>query len=109
MKMIPSILASVVMVGAMLSTPVMAESTKQEPTAKTVLVQQQTSAALVNINTADAATIADKLNGIGLKKAQAIVSFREENGAFKTVDDLLKVKGIGQATVEKNRSLISVN
>lgn len=109
MKIIPSVLASIVMVGAMLSTPAMAESTKQEPTAKTALVQQQSSTASVNINTADAATIADKLNGIGLKKAQAIVSFREENGAFKTVDDLLKVKGIGQATVEKNRSLISVN
>jgi competence protein ComEA len=55
----------------------------------------------VNINTADAKTIGDALSGIGLKKAQAIVKYREEKGAFKTVDDLVNVNGIGPKTVEK--------
>jgi len=45
----------------------------------------------VNINTADAATIAHALDGIGLTKAQAIVAFREEHGPFKNVDDLTQV------------------
>lgn len=57
----------------------------------------------IDINKADAATIAKELNGIGLNKAQAIVSHREKNGAFKSADDLLKVKGIGAKTLERNR------
>ncbi len=55
----------------------------------------------VNINTADAKTIGEALSGIGLKKAEAIVKYREEKGAFKTVDDLVNVDGIGAKTVEK--------
>ena len=60
----------------------------------------------VNINTADAATLAANLNGVGAVKAQEIVAYREANGPFKTADDLLKVKGIGQATLEKNLPVI---
>jgi competence protein ComEA len=58
----------------------------------------------VNINTADAKTISEALSGIGLKKAEAIVKYREEKGAFKTVDELVNVKGIGAKTVEKIKS-----
>jgi len=57
----------------------------------------------VNVNTADAATIADSLNGIGLSKAQAIIDYRQKFGAFKTADDLVNVKGIGVKTVAKIR------
>jgi competence protein ComEA len=57
----------------------------------------------VDINTADAATIAKELQGIGLSKAQDIVEYREKNGAFKTADDLRKIKGIGAKTLERNR------
>lgn len=60
----------------------------------------------VDINQADAATIAKELNGIGLSRAQAIVEYREKNGAFKSLDDLRKVKGIGAKTLEQNRSNI---
>lgn len=60
-------------------------------------------AAPVNVNTADSKAIADALNGIGIKKADAIVKYRTENGAFATVEDLTKVKGIGQKTLEKNK------
>lgn len=57
----------------------------------------------VDINKADAATIAKELQGIGLSRAQAIVAYREKNGAFKTAEDLRKVKGIGAKTLELNR------
>jgi competence protein ComEA len=60
----------------------------------------------VNINTADAETIAKSLDGIGLAKAKAIVSYREEHGPFKSVDDLAQVSGIGQATLQKNHDAI---
>jgi competence protein ComEA len=55
----------------------------------------------VNINTADAKTISEALSGIGLKKAEAIVKYREAKGEFKTVEDLVNVNGIGPKTVEK--------
>lgn len=60
----------------------------------------------VDINKADAATIAKELQGIGLSRAQAIVAYREKNGAFKTPEDLRKVKGIGARTLELNRAHI---
>ena len=63
----------------------------------------------VNINTADAETIAAQLNGVGLSKAKAIVEYRSKHGPFKSVDDLSLVKGIGERTVDKNRSDIQVS
>lgn len=60
----------------------------------------------VDINTADAATIAKELQGIGLSKAQAIVTYREKNGSFKSAEDLRKIKGIGAKTLERNRANI---
>ena len=58
----------------------------------------------VNINTADAKTIADALQGIGLKKAEAIVAYRTEKGPFKTIEELANVPGIGEKTIEKNKA-----
>ena len=57
----------------------------------------------VNINTADAETIAAELSGIGPAKAKAIIEYREENGPFTSVEELLNVKGIGPRTLEKIR------
>lgn len=62
----------------------------------------------VNINTADAATIAAELKGVGETKARAIVEYREKYGPFKTPEDLSLVKGIGERTVELNRENIRV-
>lgn len=60
----------------------------------------------VNINTADARTIANVLQGVGLSRAAAIVSYREQNGVFKSVDSLTAVKGVGDRTLELNATRI---
>ena len=69
------------------------------PTKEIFLQQQSTTSAasgdLVNINTADAERLAT-LKGIGSALAQRIIDYREENGAFKTVDELKNVRGIGE-------------
>jgi competence protein ComEA len=63
--------------------------------------------AAVDLNTADAKAL-EKLPGVGPAKAQAIVDHRSKNGAFKTVEDLKKVDGIGDKTFESLKSEISV-
>ncbi len=60
----------------------------------------------VNINTADAEALAASLDGIGLSKAKAIVAYRDSQGPFKHPDELVKVKGIGLSTVDRNRDVI---
>ena len=65
-------------------------------------------AATIDINTADAATLDRGLKGVGAKTAAAIVDYRAKHGPFKTVDDLVKVKGVGPSMVEKNRAKLSV-
>ncbi len=62
----------------------------------------------VNINTADAATLDRVLLNVGLSKAEAIVAYRKQNGAFKSAEQLASVKGIGLKTVEKNRDRIVI-
>ena len=57
----------------------------------------------VNVNSADAATLAKELNGVGLSKAQAIVDYRKAHGPFRSAEDLAKVKGLGSKTVDRNR------
>ncbi len=63
--------------------------------------------ATININTADVATLAS-LNGIGQSKAEAIVAYREANGPFAVTADLANVKGIGERTIEKNATRLTV-
>lgn len=60
----------------------------------------------VNVNTANAEEIADGLKGVGLSKAAAIVAYRETNGKFIHVDELVNVKGIGIRTIDQNRGMI---
>jgi competence protein ComEA len=62
----------------------------------------------VNINTADAAALAAGLNGVGPSRAEEIVRYRETYGPFASVDELAEVKGIGESTLEKNRSVITL-
>jgi competence protein ComEA len=58
----------------------------------------------VNINTADAKTLAKELQGVGPAKAEAIVKYRADKGPFKTIEDLKKVEGIGESTFESNKT-----
>ena len=61
----------------------------------------------VNLNAASADALASGMVGIGPAKAQAIVEYREAHGPFKTIDDLLQIKGIGAATLDKNRERVT--
>ncbi|MFK8016820.1 MAG: ComEA family DNA-binding protein [Gammaproteobacteria bacterium] len=56
----------------------------------------------VNVNTADAATLAQELKGVGMAKAEAIVAYRSEHGPFTDLADLAQVKGIGVKLLEQN-------
>ena len=80
------------------------ENVQATASAKTEAVPGDTDngATKVSINHASAEQLAQALNGVGLKKAQAIVSYREEYGPFKTLDDLKQVPGMGSALVERN-------
>ncbi len=60
----------------------------------------------VNVNSANADEIATALKGVGMSKAEAIVSYRDKNGQFKHIDELVNVKGIGIRTVDINREYI---
>ena len=62
----------------------------------------------VNVNTASAEEIAANLKGIGPSKARLIVEYREANGSFMHVDELVNVKGIGIKTIDQNRGMILV-
>lgn len=77
--------------------PITAQMTKAEQSAK------------VNLNAADAETLRRDLFGIGAAKAKAIIAYRDSNGPFTAVDELLEVKGIGKALLEKNRERLSIN
>ena len=72
----------------------------------TSLLPTVTWAGPVNVNSADAATLARELDGIGQVKAEAIVEYRQKNGPFRSAEDLLKVDGIGERVLEQNRSNI---
>jgi competence protein ComEA len=105
--------------GAQAATPAAKPQTVQSKTDAAAPVQGQTKATdagkngdddgtRVSINSASAEDLARAMNGVGLKKAQAIVSYREEYGPCKTVDDLKQVPGMGSALVERNLSHLTL-
>jgi len=63
----------------------------------------------VNINTANAAELAAGLTGVGMAKAQAIIDYRERHGPFQSVQDLVKVSGIGLSTYEMNETKLRIS
>lgn len=70
--------------------------------------QSSNSSALkVSLNSANAEQL-QQLTGVGAKKAQAIIAYRNQNGGFKSIDDLKKVKGIGEKLFEQNRARLSL-
>ncbi|MFB4393756.1 MULTISPECIES: ComEA family DNA-binding protein [unclassified Pseudomonas] len=88
------------------ASPVSAEGAKPPMIASPATLSEST---VININHVDEATLQDKLTGVGKAKAQAIIKYRELNGPFKTVDELLEVKGIGNALLERNRGALTVD
>jgi len=85
----------------LLISPVLAQKNQIKPVIHQAIEK-------VDINHASAETLSTVLSGVGLKKAQAIVIFRQEKGPFKKLQDLALVKGIGLATVEKNKAKITL-
>jgi competence protein ComEA len=69
----------------------------------------EAASAKVNINTATAAELSERLDGIGDTLAQRIVSYREQHGAFRTPEDLMNVPGIGEKKYEKISSFITTS
>jgi len=68
--------------------------------AQSDMLSEQMQSAVVNINTADLKQLI-KLPGVGKKKAQAIIDYREANGEFASLEDLAKVKGVGKKMLAK--------
>jgi len=102
MKRIETLFAAPVLALALaLTAPAFAAPPNAEKSAEVLPTQ-------VNINTADAATLAAMLDGVGESRAKAIVDYRAANGPFKSADDLVAVKGIGKSVVERNRAKIKV-
>lgn len=84
------------------SQTVSSNTTEKQPD-----VPQENTDGLININTASAELLTE-LNGIGEVKAAAIVEYRRAHGGFSSVDELINVKGIGEKTLEKIRSSVTV-
>lgn len=100
---------------ALLTSASIAAVASPEPTpaaTKAPLVMGGTASvqsAKIDLNGADAATLQKELAGVGEAKAQAIVAYRDTNGPFSSVDELLEVKGIGKAILDRNRDKLEVN
>ena len=73
-----------------------------------LILNAQPASQPININQATAEQIAVVLKGVGLKKAEAIVEYREHYGPFVSVEQLTEVKGIGDRTIEENRAVITL-
>ncbi len=73
-----------------------------------MLVSGLAVAGIINVNSADAKSMARGLDGIGLTKARAIVAYRNQHGKFSSLDQLLQVKGVGKKTLDRNRDKISL-
>ena len=89
--------------------PRMGEESKQEGNIQAgISVEDTGNEEKVNINTADESQL-QTLNGIGQKRAQEIIRYRQANGSFKSLEDLKNVPGFGAASVEKLREFVRVN
>ncbi len=93
--------------GTPASTPPAPTAPATAPASKADPAMAKPAAAKVNINTADEAALMS-IKGIGKTKAKAIIDYRQKNGAFKTVDELTKVKGIGEKSLSKFKDQVTV-
>ena len=93
MKLVKTFISAYVLGSALFNGSVFAAEKAAEPAAM--------------VQTATAGEIQKALTGIGAKKAEAIVQYREKHGNFTTAEQLLEVQGIGKATLEKNRDRLT--
>ena len=101
MLSLKSILKGSLIAASLTMSPAFAEAPKA-PT------KVELEATRVSLNSANAEVLADSLIGVGPAKAEAIVAWRESNGRFEKVEQLLEVKGIGKGTLEKNKTRITL-
>jgi competence protein ComEA len=87
--------------------PAQAMSAQAKSAAGSATASKAASAAVVNINTASAAEL-DALPGIGAKVAARIVEYRQKNGPFKKVEELMNVRGVGEKNFLKLKAQITV-
>lgn len=92
---------------SLLVSPLLMAGGMQSSTEKTATKVSQSQTQTININKAKASDL-EALPGIGPALAARIVAYRQENGPFKKVDSLTKVKGIGPKMLEKLRSRITL-
>lgn len=86
--------------------PAMAPAHPAHPAAP-AMATETPAAMKVNINTADEAALS-AVKGVGKSKAKAIIAYRQENGEFKSVDDLTKVKGIKEKSLNKFKDKLTI-
>ncbi len=98
------ILALLLAVGMLTGSP----SATAQDTSAAVTPAVASAAGRVNINTADAQTLAANLKGIGESRAAEIVRYREAYGPFASAEELVEVKGIGNSTLDMNRDVITL-
>ncbi|MFY0727864.1 ComEA family DNA-binding protein [Pseudomonas sp. NFX15] len=92
---------------AVTAAPAVKQDAANPPAVMDVSVKDQSGK--INLNAADAVTLQRELSGVGEAKAKAIVAYREDNGPFASIEELLEVKGIGKAILDKNRDKLEVN
>ncbi|WLS78001.1 helix-hairpin-helix domain-containing protein [Erwinia pyri] len=93
--------------GTLAALPV--KSAEPAPASSQVsIAADKEAAARISLNQASAEELAAALNGVGIKKAEAIVSYREQYGDFTAIEQLKEVPGIGNALVERNLSRLKL-
>ena len=112
MKLMKTLFTSMILCGALGASSAFAEEKAAGQAVQPVVATQAEAAPTavsdkLNINTATVSEIQKALTGIGAKKAEAIVQYREKHGNFTSAEQLLEVQGIGKATLERNRDRIT--
>ena len=103
-KLVTITLAIMAIFSLLIVNPAFSE-VKNEGAAKSV--ELVASMQKININKADAKALTN-LKGIGKDRADKIIEYREKNGPFEKIEDLMKVKGIGKKIFEQNKNVLSV-
>ena len=90
------------------ATVVVSATKSANAVSSTTAAKPAAAAAAIDLNSADASTLAREMRGIGESKARAIVEYRRIHGPFRSIDDLALVRGIGARTIELNRAKLRV-